>query len=312
MKSQLILKKFIPLILLASVLPFIASFLATPVLRVVRNVFGGKLFWGSGLFVTGLLLAVKIVPIAFFVGSLWILVGAYAEFEKHARTGFWTAMTSVILSLAFLYLGHRVSVQFFAVDAVADLRIGVSEFLKQANSNHAEGDSSLLSWSGVNVDADFITAQLPSVLVILQMVNLAFALMLEHRTASLFRLPFTKVVLHWRLLEFKLPDFFIWPAMLSFLGAFLKLKVIGVNMVSTNFFSVFVALYFFQGLAIMEAALLSFRAGPLMRFFVYFIVVGQLFFVLSAVGFADYWLDFRKRLKKLRLNINNRKHEEQL
>ena len=307
----LVLKKFLPLILLATLLPFVASFLATPILRVLKNVFGGRLFWTSGIVVTAVLVAAKIMPVAFFVSSLWILVGLYSELEDRSKSGFGAAILAIGVSCLWVVLGHFLSVRFFAVDAVADIQRTITELLNSQTKPGASAEP-LTSWSGAAIDAKFIAAQIPSVLVILQMINLAFAFMLERRTAILFGLPFERIVTHWRLLEFKVPEYLVWAAMLSFLGTFVKIPVSGVGIWSTNVFSVFMALYFFQGMAILEVALLSFRAGPFMRFLVYFIVVGQLFFVLSAVGFADYWLDFRKRLKKLRLNINNRKHGEQL
>ena len=57
-------------------------------------------------------------------------------------------------------------------------------------------------------------------------------------------------------------------------------------------------LYFFQGLAVLEVLLNALKAGMFTRVVVYFFLVGQLFFVLSAVGLIDYWADFRRRLSK--------------
>ena len=38
------------------------------------------------------------------------------------------------------------------------------------------------------------------------------------------------------------------------------------------------------------------------KLLVYFIIISQLFFLISVVGFVDYWADFRKRIKNLKIN----------
>jgi hypothetical protein len=96
-------------------------------------------------------------------------------------------------------------------------------------------------------------------------------------------------------LAFKIPDFFVWVTMVSFLLSFVDLKNEGLMTLGVNVFNVMVVLYFFQGLAIMEWMMNLFKMGFFMRLLTYLIVVGQLFFLLSAVGFIDFWVDFRQR-----------------
>jgi uncharacterized protein YybS (DUF2232 family) len=57
-------------------------------------------------------------------------------------------------------------------------------------------------------------------------------------------------------------------------------------------------IYLFQGLAVLEVSFLAFRIGTFWKVLIYVLVVGQLFFLLSAVGVIDYWVDFRQRLTK--------------
>jgi glucan phosphoethanolaminetransferase (alkaline phosphatase superfamily) len=113
-------------------------------------------------------------------------------------------------------------------------------------------------------------------------------------------------------LNFRVPDGFIWVGMISFLGSFLKLNNETASVVSMNLLNVMIGLYFFQGLAVLESALRTFRAGPFSRFILYFIFVFQLFFILSAVGFVDYWVDFRKRLDNLKLKMKKHNNEEHI
>ena len=85
-----------------------------------------------------------------------------------------------------------------------------------------------------------------------------------------------------------------------------------VGVVSMNFFNLMMGLYFFQGLAVLEVLFLVFKSGSLMRFFVYFFIVGKLFFLLSAVGVIDYRVDFRRRLKQRKAPRGSHNHGEQL
>jgi hypothetical protein len=98
--------------------------------------------------------------------------------------------------------------------------------------------------------------------------------------------------------------------MLSFLGCFVKVSNENLVLAAMNVFNVMLCLYFFQGLAVTEVLLRTFRAGTIVRFLIYFIVVFQLFFILSAVGFVDYWIDVRKRVQNLRAKKkqNNGEH----
>jgi hypothetical protein len=104
-----------------------------------------------------------------------------------------------------------------------------------------------------------------------------------------------------KLLEFRVPDFVIWIAMTAFLLTMENFNVKALEILGLNIVNVCTVLYFFQGLAIIEVSLRSFRAGALLRAVTYLLLVGQLFPAVSAIGLIDYWVDFRKRLKKMRL-----------
>ena len=85
-----------------------------------------------------------------------------------------------------------------------------------------------------------------------------------------------------------------------------------ISVVALNVFNVVMGIYFFQGLAVLEVGFLTFRIGNFTRFLVYFIIVGQLFFLLSAVGIIDYWADFRKRMGNMRSRQGSQKNGEHI
>jgi hypothetical protein len=173
--------------------------------------------------------------------------------------------------------------------------------------------SETTSWlSGVKVDADFLLSQMPSMIGVLIISSLAFAIVLDRRVALMAGLRYERIASGLRPLEFRIPDGFVFVAMFSFLLSFLKLGTPMVSTISMNIFNVMVGAYFFQGLAVLETAFLVFRAGFFVRAMIYVFVVGQLFFLLSIVGLVDYWVDFRQRLRGMSKSGTDSQTGEQL
>ncbi len=310
MDKKLILKKLVPLVILSAVLAVVVSFFATPVLRVLRNVFGRNAFWLAGVLVFATGCALQVYPIAFLILSCWLVVGIYAEWEERGLAGFWTALLSVLIASVVLLVGPWWTAHLAGIDLIGELQKTIDGVLTQMNAGSSSTDAPT-TLGGMKVDGHFVLSQVPSVLLILQIINLGFALMMDRKMAMLFGLRFERIASHLKLLDFRVPEGFVWVAMLAFLGTFLKLHQVGLTLAASNVFAVMMGLYFFQGLAVLEVSMVVFRVGPFMRFLIYFVIVGQLFFVLSAVGFADYWLDFRKRLRNFRTrekNSNNGEH----
>ena len=272
-------------------------------MRLIRNIYGAKTFWVIGGVLFFGLLAAAIFPVAFLLGACWLVVGIYSELEEKGRSGFWSAALAVMISATFLVAGTFVSMKLVGIDVRDEITKsveGVLTQLKESNSTASDPAANTTLLSGMKIDAKLIISQIPSIGIITMILSLAYGLMMERRIALFLRLPYEQVASQMKLLDFKVPDVFIWIAMLSFLGSFLKLQNDSLSLVSMNIFNVMLGIYFFHGLAVMEVLMQTFRTGPLLRFIVYFVVVFQLFFILSAVGFIDYWADIRKRLKNLR------------
>jgi hypothetical protein len=281
------------LTVLAAVLAVVFSFLGAPLLRVIHNVAGSKFYWIWGLVIATALSVIGLAPVAFLIFAIWLAVGLYGELEARGHVGFGAAAVSTMAGTLVATEGPVVLFRFLGYDLTEALRESLDNVLKQIPSTQEPS-----SWlAGVKIDADFLIGQLPSMMAILVLTSLAFALILDRRVAFLAGLRFERVAAHLRLLEFRMPDWMIWIAMLSFLLSFLKVGIPLVSTVALNFFNVLVAAYFFQGLAVLEAAFASFRVGMFLRMMIYVFVVGQLFFLLSLVGLIDYWVDFRRRLR---------------
>jgi hypothetical protein len=306
-------KKLFALSAIGALLSLLFAFLGAPFLRLIRSVYGAKTYWsiGAGLFLA--LVALALFPMAFLLGACWLVIGIYSEFEQRGFASFWVAFLSVLISAVFLVGGTFAFSKIEGVDMKEDIQTSVNTVLAQlktqAGGKAAEAPTLV---NGIPVDGKLILSQVPSIAIVLLIITLAYGLMMESRIAVGFRLPYEKVASQLRLLDFRIPDFFVWLAMISFLGSFLKLGNDNLSFAALNLFNVMLGLYFFQGLAVMEVFMRAFRAGPILRFLVYFVVVFQLFFVLSAVGFIDYWVDFRKRLRNLRAKQRNQNNGEHI
>lgn len=293
--------RFLGVTAIASVLTVIFGFVGGPFLRVLRNVYGPKRYWIAGYLISGILFLVpNLQLVAVMLAAGWVTVGIYSEFEERGKANFWTALLSLGIGSFVMIVVPMALARNSGDDLVAYLHTFIETLLTQAKVDPK------------TVDITSIIQQVPSVLILLQVMSLAFALMWEGKAAQLVGLPFERIASHLRMHEFKLPDSMIWVTMLAFLLSFLKLDNHIATVIASNVFNVMLGLYFFQGLAVMEVGFLIYKVGSFVRVLVYLLIVGQLFLLLSAVGIIDYWVDFRKRLRNRKAPESNQKNGEQI
>jgi hypothetical protein len=301
---QATVPKLILLALTGFLLSILTFFFGAPFLRVLRRTYGRSVYW-----ILGIVFSLVASSLWFLVASFWILIGVYDEVER-AGKGLWTAVIlSVSLSGGF---GGLVAVSLLKakgfetreqiVGLVGELidmaREQIGLFVKlNANTSSAPA-----------IDPAVLLDQLPSLVIMVMLFSLANAILFERKVCEWFRLP--KLSLNHqdpkKLLEFKVPDGFIWVALLALLFFTYSFNIKELEILALNVVNVSAVLYFFQGLAVMEAYLAFVKAGFFMRFLTYFIIVGQLFILLSIVGLVDFWAGFRARIEKLKSRIENR------
>jgi hypothetical protein len=266
----------------------------TPFLRVIRNVYGSLIFWGLVfLFLCGTTL-LKADWLSFVVGSVWITTGISLELEKR-KVSFLTN-SIVSLTTGFIVCGAGLLGVLKSL-GVTDLA-RATEYVQEAVKPLVKGQ--------MNQELDYtaLVLQIPSMLFIVLLLSLAIGFLMERRIRFWFRLMKQGYVYKFDFLKFRVSDKLIWVALFSLLFSvlggfgpdFKTLETVGSNLVN-----VFIVVYFFQGLAVLEHILIQIRAGVFLRTFSYFIFLGQLFLVLSIVGFLDFWFDFRGKIK---LGIN--------
>lgn len=294
MKKQATAQKFITISSLAIVLSMMTVILGAPLLRVLRKTYGPKAYWLVGLVVTGAAWLLNAQPIAIFLGSVWMTLGAFTEMERKGW-GWWiSGLLSIAGGSIVAGLGAFMALRKNGINTQAEVLKLVEQFtLKVQEMNPA-----------AKIAPEILVQQLPSAVAIVLIVALGVGLIYERRVFLWLNLPHEKVASQLKLLEYRVPDYVIWVAMTAFLLTMVSFGGKAIAVLAVNILNVSIVLYFFQGLAVLEVFLNSLKASVFMRILTYIILVGQLLLVLSAVGLIDYWVDFRRRFNKMKTAEN--------
>lgn len=289
------LKKLFYLTALSVFFSLWAFLLSAPFLRVIRKAFGPLTYWLMGATFVSALVIFKMLPLAVVVATFWMTLGIYNELEQRGVVWSLTGPISVLSGVLIAGLGGWFLAQ--------SLGISLSEQLLQ--TAHEVVASLQQVNPKVEVDPNVLVQSIPAALVSALIIALGMGLIFESRVFRWMSLPRERVASQLKLLEFRVPDFYVWVAMIAFLFSFENfgvkwLAVFGLNITIVSF-----VLYFFQGLAVMEVGLMSIRAGVFTRILSYFVFIMQLPMMLSMVGFADYWIDLRSRIRRLKAPKTN-------
>lgn len=279
--------KFLLLLALSAVLSWTIVFGALP-MRVTWRSFGRVPYWIGHLAVAAGLAVGGLASFALAFFALTVLVGIYSDVEDHGSTVFTAGFVGIIAAIGSSALGIGAWLHFTKANLLAELKAYLVPWVERMESMNP----------GTNLEVDTILQQLPSVAVMMLMVAIAFALIWERRWLAWFRLPQSGLLLSSRLMGFRVSDLTVWIVMLAILGAGLNHGHKWLEVLSINAINVFLLLYFFQGLAVVTAAFQTFKVSPFWQGIWYVLIVLQLFLLVSFLGFADYWLDFRERMSR--------------
>lgn len=295
MKKTATAQKFITISSLSILLSMLTVVLGAPLLRVLRKTYGPRAFWILGLLATGAAWLLNAQPLALFLGSIWMTLGAYMEMEQRGF-GWWiSGLLSVALGSLAAGLGLFGAFRKNGINTYAEVQRLAEQFSQRVQDMNPV----------VKLDPAILVQQIPSAIVIVLVLALGLGLIFERRVFSWLNLPREKIASQLKLLEYRVPDYVIWVAMIAFLLTMVSFGGKAIAILAVNIVNVVIVLYFFQGLAVLEVFLNSIRAGVFMRVLTYIILVGQLLLLLSIVGLIDYWVDFRGRIRKIPTTENN-------
>ena len=289
-------QKIIFMFTMAVALTAITGFLGSSIVRALRKTVSPLVYWIGGIVVVAALWTTNAQLMAVYVGTVWMTLGAYHELEVRGFRWWNSGIISICLAAM---------VAIFGLWQVL-VSSGISNW-ERARSYGLEVAEKVIAAAGASgkILPEYLLQQMPSAFVILLIFTLAFGLIFERNTFSFFGLPQKRVAARINIAEFRLPAFFVWIALASFFFAMVDLHMKEVAVVFGNMLNIVVVLYFFQGVAVFEALLNFLRAGVVTRVLGYLIMIGQLMLILSVVGFADYWMDFRRKLNRMKFSSEN-------
>ncbi len=256
-------------------------------MKTVRTNIGAIPFWLLGMGLSILFWALQIPTIGTALLLFTVMIGTWVELEQRGFSLFKSALAGLSSALAVAvgatYLVTRKNPAVWQDKLMASIDAVIARVSKV---------DLVLAQS---LKADELMLQIPSVVVIVFVIAAAMVAI------------FDKPILQWsghttrnqeRLTDFKLPDFFIWLLIAAVFFAFWEGSNKLLSTVSINVLNVLTVCFFFQGLAVLCRYFQVFSVGYFWRVIWIAIFTFQLFLVLSFVGVADYWFDFRKKLMK--------------
>ncbi len=270
---------------------------SAPFLRAISRSYSAVVYWLLGLFVVAALGLVSAYPLQIFVGALWISVGIQLTLESKGYRWWASGICGLILGSGIGFLGTYLILNSYDLTNYTSLVDLVDGFIIENQLGPMVG----------KVSAKNLLPILPGLFVVMIELAMGFGLIFEKSVFRWFDLPRERYVSHSSLMESRLPDGLIWFSLITVLITFVDFKVENLNSFGMNLLSVISVLYFFQGIAILESFLKAFRIGFVGKSLIYFLLVGQLLPLVSLIGFIDYWLDFRR---KIRVAVMNRKKSE--
>ncbi|RYZ76639.1 MAG: DUF2232 domain-containing protein [Proteobacteria bacterium] len=277
--------KFIGLLsLTALITPVIGPFGAVP-MRTIRRAFGRWAFWSALLALAGVFFAVNLPVQGVFVLALTIMVGVFAEVEEHGGSIFSSALVGMLASVGTIAIGATLWLMQTKTTIMGQVRTYAAEVVKQAQAVNPE----------VTLEVDTLIRTLPSAIVVTLLVAMAVALVWDRPVGAFFRVASTSQTGGDKLRSFRVPDAFVWLVATSIFAAFYKHGSPLAETIGLNVFYAMIAIYFFQGVAVIAQGFKTFKVGAFWQAAWCLIIIVQ-FYAVAFLGFADYWIDFRSRM----------------
>jgi hypothetical protein len=263
-------------------------FAPLPLMLLRRN--GGRTSFvvGSILASAALIWFATPMVVSAFLGAV-ILTFVLEESESQNLGYTSSVFVTLLVIVGFSAIATGYAIEHYGFDPVVFARNQLSLALTQITLP-----------TGVTVDKEALIKQLPSALIILIVLSIWANSIIVPKMEKLFGwepiyLKHTFVSGEFR--SWKLPDSFVWLALLSAAGTFLEIDPEWSHWVCANVFNVVVMLYFFQGLAVVVDFFAVKKISALWRMVAYIFIFSQLFLMVAFLGFADLWVGFRNRKK---------------
>ncbi|MFK8137359.1 MAG: DUF2232 domain-containing protein [Bdellovibrionales bacterium] len=275
----------------------LSLFATGSLLLVLQRIWGRKKYLGISLAST--LVMATFLPLRVWIGFaiVNIMVFIYSEARKLDCSDFISGSLAIlnVIGLICLFLGVWATIN--EIDVVSMVKADLEEALP-----------TLREFIGIqDVGVDELLSQIPSAGVWALVLNLWLAILGERYLLKKGWLgeQVVKEVENDRMAwNFRLPDSLIWVFLLSVLLSFIDIGQELVQQISLNIFNVVMMAYIVQGAAVIGVFFEHNRIHGIWKFF-WILIILQLYFVVSVIGFADYWIDFRTKYFAVKKEVGN-------
>lgn len=278
-------KKYFLLAAVSAAMSIIFSVMSAPFIRVLAAT-KSKIFWLVGIVFVSSLFFLKMNLVAIYVGAIWMTLGLYSELEKKGITWKKSGALSVLAGVAFGAISF-LAITKWSVD---------HELFKQVI------DPLMVSLKQVLPEENFETKAvmmfMPGLLASALISALAVSLVFEAQIFQAFQIKRERLASGLKWLEFRLPDMFIWVSLFSFLFSVVETPFHFLQVIAINLAVVSIISFFFQGISVFEFAMRIFRVGRITKLLLYLLIITWALPVITVLGFADYWVDFRRHMRK--------------
>ncbi len=275
-------KNFFLVFLLSALLSVLSAIGVGGPLLFIRKHAGRIWFFIASLLISGALAAFGLMGNMYNVLCISFLVFMYAEARALDCDDWKSGVIAVFGASGVLCLTAGLYIHFTGFE--------LTQYLKNETANIVQQMQQIQT--GFPLTAELLLQLLPGILISGLVICLWFSILLENALSKSFRLALSRRV---NLLSFTSPSYLVWISIFSFLFALADLKNENLKIVATNVLMLLSVIYFLQGMAITASFMRRLRISPLLRFVLLLLFSIQLFFMISFIGYVDYWVDFRKR-----------------
>lgn len=267
------------------------SFMGAPFVRVLAATVKSLTYWSVGFVLVTTLFVFNSSVASIYVGAVWMTLGFYSELEKRGtdwkKTGLIALLAGLLFAIISLVLTSKGQIRESAIikSLLEPMQIALKNVMSEEEFHKLN-----------------IAQYLPGIFSATLASALALGFIFEARIFDLFRLKREKIASSIKWIEFRLPDIFIW---FSLFGFFFSLVELGVNFEGVSLkvialnVSIFTGVVFFlQGISVVEYLNRFYRVGRFTKIAVYIFIFGWLGPAVSIIGLLDYWVDFRKMVRK--------------
>lgn len=279
---------------------FLFSFMGAPFVRVLASTAKAGLFWGLGIVLSASLFYFNLPVESVYVGAVWMTLGTYSGLEKRGISWKKTTAVSILMGLMFATICFLMLTRGLDFGNAA----AYSENAFLSKLINPVKDNLKIAWPEKEITPLNIISYLPGVFASALVAALAVSLIFEAKIFKLFQIRRERIASSLKWVEFRLPDAFIWAALISFLLSMVSVGSEAVKLAASNFAVFSIVVFFIQGMSVIEFMSRIYRWGIFTKIAIYFLVVAWLGPAIAFLGLVDYWFDFRKMVRK-KIKVRN-------